>query len=119
MGRGGGVYDAVASGTAVPAPSLLAASTCCCVLVRIGSFGAQETVTESSCVMPRCLAQPFPLSVYDLPAHAVVYGLCPLVITFEVARGVELYDAAMAGTAVPALRLRSPCTRCCVRIALS
>ena len=63
VGRRGGVDDAAESGTAVPAPSLLAACTCCCVLVHVGPFGvhAWKTVTGSSCVVPRCLAQPCPL----------------------------------------------------------
>ena len=39
VGRRGGGDDAAESGTAVPAPSLLAACTCCCVLLRIGPFG--------------------------------------------------------------------------------
>ena len=67
-------------------------------------------------MMQRCLAQPCPLSLYALPAHAVVYGLCPLVITFEVVRGVELYDAAVSGTAVPAPPLLTACTHCCVLV---
>ena len=67
-------------------------------------------------MMPRCLAQPCPLSLYALPAHAVVYGLCPLVIAFEVVRGVELYDAAVSGTAVPAPLLVTSCTHCCVLV---
>ena len=75
-----------------------------------------KTVTQSSFMMPRCLAQPCPLSLYALPAHAVVYGICPLVITFEVARGVELYDAAVSGTAVPAPPLLTDCTHCCVLV---
>ena len=41
VSRGVGVYDASASRTAVPDSSLLAACTCCCVLVRIGLFGAR------------------------------------------------------------------------------
>ena len=64
-------------------------------------------------LMPRCLAQPCPLSLYALPAHAVVYGLCPLGIMFEVVHGVELYDAAVSSTAVPAPPLLTACTRCC------
>ena len=39
-------------------------------------------------MMPRCLAQPCPLSLSSLPLHADVYELCPLGITFEVGRGV-------------------------------
>ena len=67
-------------------------------------------------MMPRCLAQPCPLSLYALPAHPVVYGLGPLVITFEVVRGVELYDAAVSGTAVPAPPLLTACTHCGVLV---
>ena len=67
-------------------------------------------------MMPRCLAQPCPLSLYALPAHPVVYGLGPLVITFEVVRGVELYDAAVSGTAVPAPPLLTAWTHCCVLV---
>ena len=54
--------------------------------------------------MPRRLAQPCPLPLYSLPAHAVVYWcvLGPRPITFEVGRGVELYDAAVSGTTVSA-----------------
>ena len=40
------------------------------------------------CMMPRRLAQPCPLSLYSLSAHAVVY-LNTAVITFEVDRGVK------------------------------
>ena len=40
------------------------------------------------CMMQRRLAQPCLLSLYYLPAHAVVYGLGPLLIKFEVGRGV-------------------------------
>ena len=45
-----------------------------------------------------------PVPLHSLPAHAVVYWyvLGPLEITFEKGRGVELYDAAVSGTAVPA-----------------
>ena len=39
-------------------------------------------------MMQRRLAQPCLLSLYYLPAHAVVYGLGPLLIKFEVGRGV-------------------------------
>ena len=68
-------------------------------------------------IMPRRLARPCPLHLYSLRAHAVVYWfvLGPLEPTFENGHGVELYDAAVSGTAVPALPLHSPCTRCCVR----
>ena len=67
-----------------------------------------KTVMESSsCMMRRCLAQPCPLSFYVLPAHSVVCGLCPLVITFEVFR-VELYDAAVSWHS----RARSLSTHC-------
>ena len=65
-------------------------------------------------MMPRYLAQPCPLSVYALPAHDVVYGLCSLGITIDVVRGVVLYDAAVSGTAVPTLPLLTACTHCCV-----
>ena len=44
--------------------------------------------------MPRCLAQPYPLSLSFLPPHAVVRGSSPLGL---------VYDAAVSGTAVPAL----------------
>ena len=67
-------------------------------------------------MMPRCLAQPCPLSLYALPAHAAVYAICPLVITFQVVRGVELYDAAVSGTAAPAPPLLTSCTHCFVRV---
>ena len=67
-------------------------------------------------MMPPYLAQPCPLSFYALPAHAIVYGLCPLVITFDVVRGVELYDAAVSGTAVPAPPLLTACTHCCLLV---
>ena len=63
------------------------------------------------CMMPRRLAQPCPLSLYSLSAHAVVY-LNTAVITFEVDRGVELYDAAASGTAMPSPPLLAACTRC-------
>ena len=55
-------------------------------------------------MMPRHLALPCPFPLYPLPARAVVYWyvLGPLEITFEKGRGVELYDAAVSGTAVPA-----------------
>ena len=73
--------------------------------------------------MPRCLAQPRLHPLYSLPALAALYQfvLGSLEPTFENGRGVELYDAvvshaAVSDTAVPALPLRSPCTRCCVRI---
>ena len=72
-------------------------------------------------MMPRRLARPCPLPLYSLHAHAVVHWfvLGPLEPTFENGHGVEWYDAAVSGTAVPALRLRSPRTRRCVRIMLS
>ena len=68
-------------------------------------------------MMPRRLARPSPLPLYSLPAHDVVYWfvLSPLEPTFENGHRVELYDAAVSGTALPALPLRSPCARCCVR----
>ena len=68
-------------------------------------------------MMPRRLARPCPLPLYSLHVHAVVYWfvLDPLEPTFENGHGVELYDAAVSGIAVPAFPLRSPCTRCGVR----
>ena len=69
------------------------------------------------CRMPGRLARPCPLPLYSLHVHAVVYWfvLDPLEPTFENGHGVELYDAAVSGIAVPAFPLRSPCTRCGVR----
>ena len=61
-------------------------------------------------MMPRRLARPCPLSFYALSAHALVYGLCPLVIAFEVVRGVELFDEAVSGTVVHAPPLLTACT---------
>ena len=50
--------------------------------------------------MPRCLAQPCPVSLSVLPPHAVVRGLSPsLEFTFEVGRGGVVYDAVASGTA--------------------
>ena len=67
--------------------------------------------------MPRCLAQPCPLSLYALPALLCTeYLVYPIVITFEVVRGVELYYAAVSGTAVPAPPLLTACTHCCVLV---
>ena len=67
-------------------------------------------------MMSQCLAQPCTLSQYAPPAHAVLDGICPLVITFEVVGGVEWYDVAVSGTAVPALPLLTACTHCCVLV---
>ena len=67
-------------------------------------------------MIPRCLAQPCLHFLYALLAHAFVYGLCPLVIKFEVVRGVELYDTAMSGTAVPAPPLFTTFTHGCVLV---
>ena len=68
--------------------------------------------------MPRRLARPCPLHLYSLRAHAVVYWfvLGPLEPTFENGHGVELYDAAVSGTAVPGLPIRSASTRGCARV---
>ena len=68
--------------------------------------------------MPRRLARPCPLHLYSLRAHAVVYWfvLGPLEPTFENGHGVELYDAAVSGTAVPAPPLLTACTHCCVLV---
>ena len=69
--------------------------------------------------MPRGLARPRSLPLYSLPAHAVVYWyvLDPLAPTVEKGRGVELYDAAMSGTAMPApLLVECMIPRCVVRI---
>ena len=52
---------------------------------------------------------------FSLFTHTVVY-VSTAVITFEVGRGVEVYDATAFGTAVFALSLLSACTRCSVRI---
>ena len=69
-------------------------------------------------MMPWRLARPSPLPLYLLPSDAVVYWfvLGPLEPPFENGRGVALFDATLSGRAVPALPLRSPCTRCCIRI---
>ena len=68
--------------------------------------------------MPRRLARPCPLPLYTLPAHVVVYWfvLGPLWLTFENCHEVKLYDAAVSGTAVSALPLRSSSTPYCVQI---
>ena len=69
-------------------------------------------------MMPRRLARPCPLPLYSLHVHAVVYWfvLDPLEPTFENGHGVELYDAAVSGTAVPAPPVLTACTHCCVRV---
>ena len=67
-------------------------------------------------MMPRCLAQPCPLSLCASPSHAVVYGISHLLITFHVVRGVELYDTAVSGTAGPAPPLLTACIHCCVLV---
>ena len=59
-----------------------------------------------SCMMPPCLAQPCPLSLYSLPAHTVVY--LSRVAGYGGIRAFSslrfsVYDAAVFGTAVPAL----------------
>ena len=71
--------------------------------------------------MPRCLARQCPLPLYSLPAHAVVYWyvLGPLEPTFENGDGVEVYDAAVSGTAVPALLPFCRHTLLCVGRSLS
>ena len=90
---GGGVYDAAAPATAVPASSLLAACTRClpwCLHSRAHSPSTlslrtllytdyapsrlrSKWFTGWCCMMPLCLTQPCPLPPYSLPAHAVVY----------------------------------------------
>ena len=115
--RGGGVYYAPASGTAVPASSLCSLYAHAVVYCWYWALWIPrlKTVTESSCMMSRCLEQPRTLSLYAL-AHAVVYGIYPLVITLEVIRGVEWYDVAVSGRAVPSLPLLTACRHCYVLV---
>jgi hypothetical protein len=99
------VYDAAASGTAVPAPSSLPLySRSAHAVVHWYALGLRKPTCENGrgvelydaavsgtavcggeCMMPRRLAQPCPLSLYFLPAHAVVYWhvLDPLTITLK------------------------------------
>ena len=61
------------------------------------------------CLMRRHLARPCSLSHDSLHAHASGYGyvLSPRATTFENRRGVELYDAAVSSSALPAPPLLS------------
>ena len=118
-GRGVELYHAVVSGTAVPAPPRLFPVTRCCVWVKPLSGLRLTWVGGVECMMPRRLTRLCPLPLYSLPAHAVVYWyvLDPLAPTVEKGRGVELYDAAMSGTAMPApLLVECMIPRCVVRI---
>ena len=85
------VYDAAASGTAVPALPLFSAATRCCA--RVGSLGFTLEVDRGvECRMPRRVARPCPLPLYSLPAHAVVwwYVLGLREITSTKGHGAEL-----------------------------
>ena len=85
------VYDAAASGTAVPALPPFSAATRCCARVR--SLGLMLEVDRGvECRMPRRVARPCPLLLYSRPAHAVVwwYVLGLRKITSTKGRGAEL-----------------------------
>ena len=76
-GRGVELYDAVVSdaavsGTAVPSLSTLSLHTLLCTDYALSGL-CSNWFTGWSCMIPRCLAQPYPLPLYSLPALAVVH----------------------------------------------